>query len=59
MPPHPMAGPCLLETRMTKPTEKEIAAPAYKLWEDNGRPEGKEGEFWHAAEQALFSCLGL
>ena len=49
------AGPCLLEKRMTKPKEKEIAARAYKLWEENGRPEGKEDEFWHAAEQQLLN----
>ena len=40
---------------MTKPTDKEIAARAYKLWEENGRPEGKEEEFWHAAEQLLLN----
>jgi hypothetical protein len=40
---------------MPKPSEKEIAARAYKLWEENGRPEGKEDEFWHAAEQQLLN----
>ena len=55
MPPHPLAGPCLLEKRTTKPTDKEIAARAYRLREENGRPEGKEEEFWHAAEQQLLN----
>ena len=40
---------------MPKPSEKEIAPRAYKLWEENGRPEGKEDEFWHAAEQQLLN----
>jgi Protein of unknown function (DUF2934) len=40
---------------MTKPTDKEIAARAYKLWEENGRPEGKDEEFWHAAIQQLLN----
>jgi hypothetical protein len=44
-----------LEKRTTKPTDKEIAARAYRLWEENGRPEGKEEEFWHAAEQQLLN----
>jgi hypothetical protein len=43
------------ENRMTKPTDKEISARAYELWEKNGRPEGKEKEFWHLAEQELLN----
>ena len=38
---------------MTQPTEKEIMARAYEIWERNGRPEGREDEFWHQAEQEL------
>jgi len=38
---------------MTKPTQKEIAARAYAIWEERGRPEGKEDEFWKLAEQEL------
>ena len=38
---------------MPKPSDKEIAARAYKLWEENGRPENKEEAFWHLAEQEL------
>jgi len=44
-----------LEENMAKPSEKEIAARAYQLWEENGRPEGKEEEFWHVAEQELLN----
>jgi hypothetical protein len=42
-----------LEQSMTQPTEKEIMARAYEIWERNGRPDGREDEFWHQAEQEL------
>jgi hypothetical protein len=38
---------------MANPTEKEIKKRAYKLWELNGKPEGREEEFWQQAEQEL------
>jgi hypothetical protein len=38
---------------MTQPTEKEIKNRAYEIWERNGRPEGREDEFWRQAEQEL------
>jgi Protein of unknown function (DUF2934) len=40
-------------TLMAKPTEKEITNRAYEIWERNGRPEGRDEEFWHLAEQEL------
>jgi hypothetical protein len=40
---------------MPTPSKKEIAARAYKLWEQNGQPEGREEEFWHLAEQELLN----
>ena len=40
---------------MAKPTEKEIAARAYELWEEDGMPEGKDKEFWEAATQQLLN----
>lgn len=40
---------------MTKPSDKEISARAYQLWEENGRPESKEEEFWRLAEQELLN----
>jgi len=40
---------------MQKPSDKEIAAKAYKLWEQAGQPDGKEEEFWHLAEQELLN----
>jgi hypothetical protein len=38
---------------MTQPTEKEIKNRAYEIWERNGRPKGREDEFWQQAEQEL------
>jgi hypothetical protein len=38
---------------MESPTEKRILNRAYEIWERNGRPEGREDEFWHQAEQEL------
>jgi hypothetical protein len=40
---------------MRKPTEQDIAARAYRLWEEAGMPEGKDDEFWRAAEQQLLN----
>jgi len=31
----------------------EIAAAAYQIWEKNGRPAGRDVEFWLQAEQSL------
>jgi len=31
--------------------EKEIAQKAYRLWEAEGRPEGRDVAHWHQAEQ--------
>jgi hypothetical protein len=38
---------------MAEPTEKEIKNRAYELWEKAGKPEGKDEEFYHLAEQEL------
>ncbi|HWA08495.1 MAG TPA: DUF2934 domain-containing protein [Opitutaceae bacterium] len=35
------------------PTEAEIQKEAYYLWIENGRPEGRDVEFWHAAAEVL------
>lgn len=42
-----------MERSMATPSEKDIAARAYKLWEKAGMPKGRDEEFWHAAEQEL------
>ena len=34
-------------------TEEQIRNYAHQLWEKAGRPEGRDMEFWHAAEVEL------
>jgi Protein of unknown function (DUF2934) len=34
-------------------TDEDIRARAYHLWEANGRPEGRDLEFWEEARQSL------
>ena len=41
------------EIVVAEPSKQEIDARAYQLWEQAGRPEGREAEFWHLAEQEL------
>jgi hypothetical protein len=41
------------------PTREEIAACAYSIWEQEGRPEGREVEHWLAAEIQLHQTRGL
>jgi hypothetical protein len=36
-----------------EPTEQEIQHAAYLLWIENGRPEGRDLEFWLAAREML------
>jgi hypothetical protein len=36
-----------------QPTEDEIRARAFALWEQAGRPEGDGTEFWYRAENEL------
>jgi hypothetical protein len=38
---------------MPEPTDHDIRERAHRLWERAGKPEGREEEFWHAAEQEL------
>jgi hypothetical protein len=38
---------------MQQPTEEEIRSRAHELWEQAGKPEGRDEEFWHLAEQEL------
>jgi hypothetical protein len=33
--------------------EKRVQRRAYELWEDAGRPEGRDGEFWRQAQVDL------
>ena len=34
-------------------TDKEIQNYAYKHWDQAGRPDGKDDEFWHKAKAEL------
>ncbi|THD52101.1 MAG: DUF2934 domain-containing protein [Bradyrhizobium sp.] len=38
---------------MEKPTKEQIIHRAYELWEQNGKPEGRNDEFYHQAEREL------
>jgi DUF2934 family protein len=38
---------------MPEPTEQEITRRAYELWEQSGKPEGKDEDFYHLAQQEL------
>lgn len=38
---------------MTPYTETQIRDRAYSLWEEAGRPEGQDMEFWITAEREL------
>ncbi len=38
---------------MPEPTEQEIRKRARQIWERHGKPDGRDDEFWHIAEQEL------
>jgi hypothetical protein len=40
---------------MNRRIDEAVAARAYKLWEKAGKPEGRDEEFWHLAEQELLN----
>jgi len=40
------------------PTHEAIASRARRLWEEAGRPDGRDEEFWLRAEQQLVSERG-
>jgi hypothetical protein len=44
----------VLETRSTHPTEEDIAALAYALWQQRGSPDGSPDSDWLRAETILF-----
>ena len=52
------AGGCfrsewLKEFEMQRPAEMDIVRRAYELWEQAGRPDGRDQDFYHQAEQEL------
>jgi hypothetical protein len=38
---------------MEKPTKEQIIHRAYELWEQAGKPDGRDREFYHQAEREL------
>ena len=38
---------------MTAPTREQIIHRAYELWEQAGKPDGRDEEFYHQAEKEL------
>ena len=38
---------------MPHPNEEQTRVLAYELWERDGCPEGKDEQYWHAAEELL------
>lgn len=38
---------------MSQTNQIRIAEIAYRLWQENGSPDGRDDEFWYAAEQLL------
>jgi hypothetical protein len=35
------------------PREERVRARAQRLWQEAGRPEGRDEEFWHRAEREI------
>jgi hypothetical protein len=38
---------------MAYPTDDQIRVRAHLVWEEAGKPEGREHEFWYQAERQL------
>ena len=38
---------------MAYPTDEQIRIRAYELWEQAGKPDGRDQEFYHEAERVL------
>jgi len=41
------------EVEMQRPAEMDIVRRAYELWEQAGKPDGRDQDFYHQAEQEL------
>jgi len=44
---------------MTNPADEQIRARAHQLWEQAGKPDGRDQEFWCQAEQELKEMADL
>lgn len=49
----PSGGPKRPEDLAGAPDEEAIRRRAYALWEADGRPEGRDDDYWHRAEREL------
>jgi hypothetical protein len=43
----------LRKLKMQRPAEMDIVRRAYELWEQAGKPDGRDQEFYHQAEREL------
>lgn len=44
---------------MAYPTDEQIRTRAHQLWEESGKPDGRDDEFWHQAERELLAVEDL
>jgi hypothetical protein len=42
---------------MEKPSEEDIRKRAHELWEQAGKPQNRDEEFWHLAEQSYATTI--
>ena len=42
-----------MEKAAQAPTKEQVIHRAYQLWEQAGKPEGRDQEFYHQAEREL------
>jgi hypothetical protein len=40
------------------PSQEDIAICAFLIWEQEGRPEGRDKAHWEQAEAQLAACVG-
>jgi len=48
-----------MQVGLSQITHDEIAQVAYRHWEQDGRPEGRDREYWLEAEQQLKATMHL
>jgi hypothetical protein len=41
------------DVEMQRPAEMDIVRRAYEIWEQAGKPDGRDQEFYHQAEREL------
>jgi Protein of unknown function (DUF2934) len=58
VPPAQVGTGALGEFIMSQPTEEQIRKRAFELWEQAGKPEGREDEFWNQAQRELQGAEG-